>query len=63
MKCYIYNCLLGINFMARRNATHVSRWIVDYSDIKNYEMLNNDNNNNSIEMSRSKMKQKKFMGV
>ena len=49
--------------MVRRNATHVSGWIVDYSDIKNYEMLNNNNNNNSIKMSRSKIKQKKFMGV
>ena len=48
--------------MARRNATHVSGWIADYSDIKNYEMLNN-NNNNSMKMSRSKIKQKKFMGV
>ena len=48
--------------MARRNATHVSGWIVDYSDIKNYVMLNNDNNN-SIKMSRSKIKQKQFMGA
>ena len=48
--------------MERRNSTHVSGWIVDYSDIKNYEMLNN-NNNNRIKMSRSKIKQKKFMGV
>ena len=49
--------------MARRNASHVSGWVVDYSDIKNYEMLNNNNDNNSIKMSRSKIKQKKFMFV
>ena len=47
--------------MERRNSTHVSGWIVDYSDIKNYEMLNNNNNNNGIMMSRSKIKKKKFM--
>ena len=39
---------LGINFIAWRNAAHVSGWIADYSDLYDYGMLNNNNNNNNI---------------